>query len=115
VLLVEDKYAGREMLRMMCELHGHDVIEAADGPDGVERALAERPDIAFVDIGLPTIDGYEVARRLRRELGRSTRLVALSGYGSAEHREAALAAGFDEHIAKPINAAQLERALAHTK
>jgi len=115
VLLVDDNDDGREMLRMMCELHGHDVIEAADGPDGVERALAERPDIAFVDIGLPTIDGYEVARRLRRELGRSTRLVALSGYGSAEHREAALAAGFDEHIAKPINAAQLERALAHTK
>lgn len=112
VLVVDDNDDGREMLRMLCELHGHDVVEASDGPDGVERAVETRPDIAFVDIGLPTIDGYEVARRVRKELGTSTRLIALSGYGSPEHREAALAAGFDEHIAKPIDAANLQRVLA---
>ena len=109
---IDDNDDGREMLRMLCELHGHDVEEAADGPDGVERALEMKPDIAFVDIGLPTIDGYEVARRVRAKLGSSLRLVALSGYGSQEHRDAALAAGFDEHIAKPIDAAHLQRVLA---
>jgi len=113
VLVIDDNADGREMLRCLCELLGHRVVEADDGEDGVARAIEQRPDIAFVDIGLPTIDGYEVARRVRAKLGAQTpRLVALSGYGSDEHRARALEAGFDIHIAKPINLAQLRQQIA---
>jgi signal transduction histidine kinase len=112
VLVIDDNDDGREMLRALCELGGHEVIEAADGPEGVERALEVGPDIAFVDIGLPTIDGYEVARRLRARAERPIRLIALSGYGSPEHRERAFEAGFDDHIAKPISHEQLRRCIA---
>jgi signal transduction histidine kinase len=116
VLVVDDNEDGREMLRCLCELLGHTVVEAGDGEDGVARALESRPDIAFIDIGLPTIDGYEVARRLRAGLGpNAPRLVALSGYGSEQHRALAIEAGFDIHIAKPIDAAQLRRELAAAK
>ncbi len=113
VLVIDDNEDGREMLRALCELYGHEVVEAGDGEAGVSQAIAHRPDIAFVDIGLPTIDGYEVARRVRAALGDGApRLVALSGYGSPQHRALALEAGFDVHIAKPIDSAQLRRELA---
>ncbi|MDC0667133.1 response regulator [Nannocystis radixulma] len=110
ILVVDDNEDGRKMLRKLCELHGHEVSEAADGLEGVRRALADRPDVAFVDIGLPGIDGYEVARRVRAQLdGHSPLLIALSGYGSPEHRDRAHEAGFDEHIIKPIKLANLRR------
>jgi signal transduction histidine kinase len=113
VLLIDDNADGREMLRFLCEQLGHEVIEAGDGESGLAIAIEGRPDIAFVDIGLPTIDGYEVARRVRAALGPDApRLVALSGYGSEQHRALALEAGFDTHIAKPMAAAQLHRELA---
>jgi CheY-like chemotaxis protein len=78
--------------------------------DSIGRA--DPPDIAFVDLGLPGIDGYEVARQVRARAGRPIRLVALSGYGSAEYRERAFEAGFDDHIAKPITHAQLRSCIA---
>lgn len=116
VLVIDDNADGREMLRCLCELYGHRVLEAGDGETGVMRAVEGRPDIAFVDIGLPTIDGYEVARRIRAELGAATpRLVALSGYGSLEHRARALEAGFDVHVAKPIDVVHLRREIAAAK
>ncbi|NVB78210.1 MAG: response regulator [Kofleriaceae bacterium] len=114
VLVVDDNVDGREILRYLCEHEGHEVIEAGDGPEGVQRLLDERPDVAFVDIGLPTFDGFEVARRVRARLGTAApRLIALSGYGSDEHRARALEAGFDEHMAKPIQMDQLRRTLAN--
>ncbi len=110
IVVVDDNEDGRYLLRCLCELQGHEVIEAADGLEGVERTLESVPDIAFVDIGLPGIDGYEVARRVRERVdGTSPYLVALSGYGSAEHVTRAMEAGFDEHIAKPIQLDQLLR------
>ncbi|MDC0715586.1 response regulator [Nannocystis bainbridge] len=110
ILVVDDNEDGRKMLRKLCELQGHDVAEAADGLEGVRCALEGRPDVAFVDIGLPGIDGYEVARRVRAGLdGHSPVLIALSGYGSPEHRELAHEAGFDEHVVKPIKLANLRR------
>jgi len=115
VLVVDDNEDGRQMLRALCELDGHQVTEAADGLEAVERVFADRPDIAFVDIGLPEIDGYEVARRVRAQAGQPIRLIALSGYGSAEHRERAFEAGFDDHIAKPITHAQLRGCLAEVR
>lgn len=80
---------------------------------GVERALALRPDLTLVDVGLPGIDGYAVARRIREDpAGRGLRVVALTGYGLLEDRERALAAGFDAHIVKPVDLDKLRAILA---
>ncbi len=115
IVVIDDNEDGRFMLRSLCELQGHEVVEAADGLEGVARTMEMHPDIAFVDIGLPGIDGYEVARRVRAHDGRAPYLVALSGYGSREHREAAFAAGFDEHIAKPMAMEQLAAVMARAR
>src|SRR5262249_54656333 len=87
VLIVEDNPDGRETLRTMLEIWGHQVEVAADGQQGVEQALALRPEVALVDIGLPLLDGYEVARRVRAALGRDIFLISLTGYGQPhDHR-----------------------------
>jgi signal transduction histidine kinase len=112
ILVVEDNPDGRDVLRTMLEIEGHDVQVAADGPGGVEAAVAARPDVAFIDIGLPGFDGYEVGRRVRDRLGRSVRLIALTGYGQAEDRNRSRDAGFDAHLVKPVSAEQLHDALA---
>ncbi|MFL6709872.1 MAG: ATP-binding protein [Massilia sp.] len=104
VLLVEDNEDGREMMAMMLEAQGYPVHTAADGPQGVELAVERRPAIALIDIGLPGIDGYEVARRLRANPATAAiRLVALTGYGLATDRQRALEAGFDSHLVKPVD------------
>lgn len=116
IVVIDDNEDGRFMLRSLCELQGHEVVEAADGLEGVARTLEVEPDLAFVDIGLPGIDGYEVARRVRAKFdGRSPYLVALSGYGATEHREMAFAAGFDEHIAKPMALDQLAAVMSRAR
>ena len=115
IVLIDDNEDGRLLLRSLCELQGHEVVEAADGLEGVARTVEAQPDIAFVDIGLPGIDGYEVARRVRARGGTLPYLVALSGYGSKEHRERAFAAGFDEHIAKPMAMDQLAAVMLHAR
>jgi CheY-like chemotaxis protein len=78
---------------------------------GVEAAANNPPEIALVDVGLPGLDGYEVARRLRAAMGRSVRLIALTGYGQPEDRERAFDAGFDLHLVKPVDRDQLSDAL----
>ncbi|WP_296947658.1 response regulator [uncultured Massilia sp.] len=104
VLLIEDNDDGREMMATMLGSFGYPVLQAADGIEGVRVALAERPTVALVDIGLPGIDGYEVARRLRRdEATRHIRLIALTGYGLAEDQRRVLEAGFDLHLVKPVD------------
>ncbi|MGH7277125.1 MAG: hybrid sensor histidine kinase/response regulator [Candidatus Rokuibacteriota bacterium] len=113
VLIVEDNDDSREMLREFLRFEGHDVHEAADGAAAVEQALRLAPDVTLVDVGLPVIDGYEVARRIRRDpAGAHLYLVALTGYGRAEDRERALAAGFDVHLVKPVDPPRLQRLLA---
>ncbi len=102
ILVVEDNEDSREMLRYLLMLDGHEVHEAADGPAGLAAALHLRPDIAFVDVGLPGLDGYEIARRVRAETGAVIRLIALTGYGQPEDRRLSLEAGFDAHIVKPV-------------
>jgi CheY-like chemotaxis protein len=82
---------------------GHDVDAVGDGLRGVARALEEHPDIMLVDIGLPGLDGYEVARRVRGALGAGVKLVAVTGYGQPEDRRRAIAAGFDQHLTKPVD------------
>jgi len=105
VLVVEDNADNRDTLVMLLESFGHDVVTASDGPSGVRVALAAHPEVAIVDIGLPGFDGYEVGRQVRQALGRTVTLVALTGYGQAEDRDRARAAGFDVHLTKPADVA----------
>jgi CheY-like chemotaxis protein/anti-sigma regulatory factor (Ser/Thr protein kinase) len=113
LLLVEDNPDIGETLRDLLQLLGHRVELAGDGLRGVELALATRPDVALVDIGLPGIDGYEVARRLREsDAGKEILLVALTGYGRPEDRDRALASGFDAHMVKPVDPEELNELLA---
>ena len=114
VLVVEDNADARDMIRMLLTLRGHDVHAAPDGSTGVKVALEIRPHVALVDIGLPGIDGYEVARNIRMRLDGEIRLVAMTGYGLPEDRERARAAGFDEHIVKPVEEAELMRVIARS-
>ena len=113
VLLIEDNEDGREMMATMLAAHGFPVAQAADGLQGVAAAKARPPAAALVDIGLPGIDGYEVARRLRQDPAtRGIRLIALTGYGLAEDQRRVLEAGFDQHLVKPVSMDQLLEALA---
>jgi CheY-like chemotaxis protein len=107
ILLIEDNPDGRETLRALLELLGHRVEAAADGVEGVQRALAWHPDIVVTDIGLPGLDGYQVARQLRAALGRSVFLIALTAYGQPEDRRQAAEAGFDVFLVKPVDLAEL--------
>jgi signal transduction histidine kinase len=108
VLLIEDNDDGREMMATMLGSYGYPVLQAGDGLEGVRLAVAEVPDVALVDIGLPGIDGYEVARRLRNDpTTRDIRLIALTGYGLAEDQRRVLEAGFDLHMVKPVDLAAL--------
>ena len=103
VLLIEDNEDGREMMAMMLSTHGYRVQHACDGVQGVDLASAEVPDVALVDIGLPGIDGYEVARRLRAAAPtQHIRLIALTGYGQADDHRRVMEAGFDVHLVKPV-------------
>ena len=111
VLVIEDNADAREMLKTWLTLEGHDVLEAANGVDGVKILMSERPDVAFVDIGLPVMDGYEVARTFRRDGDHATRLVALTGYGQAEDRQRSFDAGFDDFVVKPVDPARLSQIL----
>lgn len=104
VLLIEDNDDGREMMAMMLEAQQYSVVTAIDGFDGLQKAAQATPDIALVDIGLPGIDGYEVARRMRADPETSgIRLIALTGYGQESDRERAISAGFDAHLVKPVD------------
>ncbi|MBA3459650.1 MAG: PAS domain-containing protein [Deltaproteobacteria bacterium] len=108
VLLVDDNEDAAMLLGELLRGRGHEVHIAHDGLEAVELAVRLRPDIAVVDIGLPTIDGYEVARRMRQRLGeRAPRMIALTGYGAAHDRAKAMAAGFEAHITKPVGSARI--------
>jgi CheY-like chemotaxis protein len=112
ILLVEDNEDAREMLQMLLTLAGHEVYGACDGPTGIEMALTLIPDIVVIDLGLPGVDGYEVARQLRARRSKDVGLIALSGYGQAEDRRKALEAGFDTHIVKPADPSHLSTVIA---
>ena len=113
VLLIEDNEDGREMMATMLAAFGYPVYQAADGLQGVSQAHACRPDAALVDIGLPGIDGYEVARRLRADAAtRAIRLIAVTGYGLPDDQRRVMEAGFDQHLVKPVQIERLLEALA---
>ncbi len=113
VLLVEDNPDSAEALRELLLLWGHEVEMAPDGPTALAAAPLFRPDVVLLDIGLPGMDGYEVARALRRdERFTGLLLVALTGFGQAKDKEMAFQAGIDLHFTKPVDLAALEKLLA---
>jgi PAS domain S-box-containing protein len=112
ILVVEDDEDSRQMLRRLLELSGHRVEEAEDGLRGLQQALALRPDVVLIDVGLPELDGYQVAGRIRAAGLTDVVLIAVTGYGQIEDRLRADAAGFDAHITKPVNPTALAELLA---
>jgi PAS domain S-box-containing protein len=112
VLIIEDNVDAADTLRDLLAFDGHEVFVAYDGRVGLDQALALNPDVVLCDIGLPTMDGYQVARALRLAPAMAgTRLVALTGYATPKDLELALEAGFDEHLAKPPSLERLEAIL----
>src|SRR5262245_21119133 len=102
ILVVEDHEDSREMLRLLLQLEGYEVEVAPDGQTGVDAALARPPMIALIDLGLPVLDGYEVARILRDRFGRSVWLIALTSRTASADRRKSAEAGYDLHVAKPV-------------
>ena len=116
VLVVEDSADARQSLQLLLELAGHVVETSEDGPSGLAKLDAFRPEVALIDLGLPGIDGYTLARMARdNPETRAIRLVAVTGYGQAEDRQRALAAGFDLHVTKPVDVSMLEELLGRPR
>jgi len=111
ILIVEDNADARETLRKLLELQGHRVRVAAEGHAALEAVRAAPPEVALVDIGLPGMDGYEIARRVRAGGGKRVTLIALTGYGLPEDRRRTAEAGFDLHLVKPVDYEKLAEAL----
>ena len=113
ILVVDDNVDGATALACLLELEGHEVVVAHDGPAALAVAEGSRPDIVLLDIGLPAMDGYEVARRLRGMPATATAMiVAMTGYGQPEDVAAALSAGFDLHLVKPVDPGALAQLVA---
>jgi two-component system, sensor histidine kinase len=113
VLVVEDHDDSRTTMRMLLAIaHGHVVYEAAEGVSAIQIAVEKRPDAALIDLGLPGMDGYEVARQIRNTVGDGIFLIALTGYDTDEDRQRTDDAGFDVHMVKPVDSGELTRLLA---
>jgi len=113
ILIVDDNRDGAQGLALMLDLEGHDVRTAADGLEALEIAEEFRPNVVLLDIGMPGIDGYETARRLRaRPWGGSVLLCAQTGWGQEDDKRRSRSAGFDRHLVKPIDPEELNRILA---
>jgi CheY-like chemotaxis protein len=113
ILIVDDNLDACETLAMMLELLGQQTRQAHEGTGALKAAQEYRPELIFMDIGLPGLTGHEVAERMRGELGmKDTYIVALSGYGTEEDRRKSLFAGFDNHYVKPLDPSALPGILA---
>jgi phosphotransferase system HPr (HPr) family protein len=112
ILVVDDDRDTAETLAYLLRIFGHDVRTALDGYQAIEIARRERPTHVLLDLGLPGLDGYQVASRLREELPETIGLIAITGYGCEEDRRRALAAGFDHHFLKPLDGGALNTLLA---
>jgi CheY-like chemotaxis protein len=115
ILIVEDNEDVGEMLCLLLEAWGHRAELRTDGVAGAMAAIASHYDLLILDLGLPGIDGFEVARRVRETRGREPLIVALSGYTLPEHVQLARAVGFDHHLGKPIGDEALRRVLRIAK
>jgi CheY-like chemotaxis protein len=112
VLIVDDNRDAADSLGMLLRILGAEIEVAHDGREALQACETHQPAVAFLDLGMPEMDGYEVARRIRAmPCGRSVTLVALSGWGRETDRTRAVAAGFDHHLIKPADLAALRRLL----
>ncbi|HXH91023.1 MAG TPA: response regulator, partial [Thermoanaerobaculia bacterium] len=111
IAIVEDNKDVRDLLRLKLSRLGHTVVDARDGLEGLRIVLAERPDLALVDLGLPGIDGFQLAKEVREQLGDDVILVAVSGFGQPDDKRRAIEAGFDEHLTKPADVHDIENLL----
>jgi DNA-binding response OmpR family regulator len=111
VLVIEDNDDVLAALRSKLELDGHTVSTAADGVEGLTRLLKLKPEVSIVDIGLPGLTGFELARHARAA-GYAGRMIALSGYGAERDAQAALVAGFDAYLVKPVDRGELRASLS---
>jgi CheY-like chemotaxis protein len=112
ILVVDDNFDSAESLELLLGLQGHEVRTAADGLEAIETARSFRPEIVLLDIGLPRMDGYEVARRMRAEPGLAGAvLIAMTGYGREEDVRRSMESGFDRHMVKPLDFDQLDALL----
>jgi two-component system, chemotaxis family, CheB/CheR fusion protein len=113
ILIVDDNRDAADSLALLLQLDGHDVQVAYEGEAALQACAARAPDIALLDIGMPKIDGYELARRMRAQSwGGRIQLVAVTGWGQQADRLHALDAGFDAHLTKPVSAQALASILA---
>jgi CheY-like chemotaxis protein len=112
VLVAEDNADAAEMMRVMLGVKGHDVRVAIDGVAAIELARAFDPQIAFLDIGMPRMDGYEAAQHIRELLGKRVTLVALTGWGQDDDKRRSREAGFDHHLTKPPEPEVLDALIA---
>jgi len=113
VLIVDDNEDAANSLAMILKLNGHETVPVYSASDALQRAAAFKPEVVLLDIGLPGMDGYEVAQKLRELPGmRDIRLIAVTGYGRSDDRIRAREAGFDEHLTKPVEFAALQKTLA---
>jgi len=116
VLVVDDNQDAAHALRLLLETDGHEVMVAADGAAGLALAREHRPDVVLLDIGLPTLNGYEIATRIRADPAlKGTVLVAVTGYGQMHDRARASASGFDHHLVKPVEFRALQEVLRETQ
>jgi len=114
ILVADDNRDAADSLAFMLRIGGHDVRTAYDGQQALDLAETFRPSLALLDLGMPRVNGYDTARRLRQtEHGRDMVLVALTGWGQPDDRSRSLASGFDHHLVKPVDPSMLERLLAH--
>lgn len=113
VALVEDDPDVRDLMSELLRSWGHEVVAAATGPAGVELVIRQRPDVAFIDLGLPELDGRGVARQVKAQLGADgPRLVAMTGFSQPDHVHGATEAGFDAYIVKPSSPEEIQRVLS---
>jgi len=113
VLVVDDNADSGEMLVELLSAWGHEAVYAADGPQALSVAVELQPDVTLLDIGLPGMDGYEVATRLRAlPMSDRARIIALSGYGQDEDRKRSREAGCDDHLVKPVDLTKLAEIVA---
>lgn len=112
LLVADDNVDAAQSMDALLQTMGHQVVVATDGVSALHEALRSRPDALLLDIGMPGLNGYEVARRIRRELGGRPRLIALTGWGQPADKERAIDAGFDQHLVKPVSLEDLMGALA---
>lgn len=113
VLLVDDNEDARELLAGLLELQGYRIEAASDAPGALDIAARFQPQVVVLDLGLPEVDGWELARRLRQIEGLGeVRIVALTGYGSERDRERSREAGIDVHLLKPVEISQLTKAFS---